>query len=124
VLKRAIGGNVLNYGYCIYPRTFDPAYHPEAGPISKWIGENLDDVHQRLGSNLDGEGPGILRKIPQSALDELKAIFDSTGATERFEKIESYSKEKAEEMGLSDEAYFQQAATKNSQNHSVKKTKS
>jgi len=121
VLKRAIGGNVLNYGYCIYPRTFDPAYHPEAGPISKWIGENLVDAHQRLGSNLDGEGVGILRKIPQSALDELKAIFDVSGGTERFEKIESYSKQKAEEMGLSDEAYFQQVATKNNKNHSGNK---
>ena len=121
VLKRAIGGNVLNYGYCIYPRTFDTAYHPESGTVSKWVEENLDEVHKRLGSNLDGDGPGILRKIPQSALDELKAIFDVTGATKRFEKIESCSKQKAAEMGLSDEAYFQQIATKNSQNHSGKK---
>ena len=121
VLKRAIGGNVLDYGYCIYPRNFSHDYHPESGPVSKWIGDNLEDIHQRLGSNLDGEGAGILRKIPQSALDELKAIFDVTGGTERFEKIESYSKQKAEEMGLSDEAYFQQIATKNSQNHSCKR---
>ena len=120
VLKRAVGGNVLDYGYCIYPRTFDPDYHPEAGPVSKWLGENLEDAHQRLGSNLDGEGVGVLRRIPQSALDELKAIFDVTGGTERFEKIEHYSKEKATEMGLSDEEYFQQVATKNSQNHSGK----
>ena len=120
-LKRTVGSNVLNYGYCVYPRTFDPAYHPESGPISKWIDEHLEDVHKRLGSNLDGEGPGVLRKIPQSALDELKAIFDVTGGTERFEKIESYSKQKAEEMGLSDEAYFQQITTKNSKNHSGKR---
>jgi heterodisulfide reductase subunit C len=62
-----------------------------------------------------------LRKIPQSALDELKAIFDVTGGTERFDKIESYSKQKAAEMGLSDETYFEQVATKNSQNHSEKR---
>jgi heterodisulfide reductase subunit C len=120
VLKRAVGGNVLNYGYCIYPRTFDPAYHPESGPVTKWVDENLDDVHQRLGSNLDGEGVGILRKIPHSALEEIKAIFDHTGGTERFEKIEYYSKQKAAEMGLTDEEYFHQAAVKNSQNHSGK----
>ena len=121
VLKRALGSNILDYGYCIYPRTFASAYHPESGTISKWIEGHLDDVHQRLGSNLDGEGPGVLRKIPQEALDELKAIFDVTGGTERFEKIEHYSKQKAEDMGISDEDYFQQVATKNSQNHSDKK---
>jgi heterodisulfide reductase subunit C len=119
-LKRAVGENILNYGYCIHPHAFDPAYHPEAGPITKWIDENLEDVHQRLGSNLDGEGPGVLRKIPQSALDELKAIFDCTGGTERFEKIEYYSKQKAAEMGISDEEYFYQTTVKNSNNHSGK----
>jgi heterodisulfide reductase subunit C len=121
VLKRALGGNILNYGYCIYPRTFTTEYHPESGPISKWVEENMEDAYQRLGSNLDGDGPGILRKIPKSALDELQAIFDVSGGTERFDKIESFSKQKAEEMGLSDEAYFQQVATKNSQNHSGKR---
>ena len=121
VLKRALGSNILNYGYCIYPRTFASDYHPESGTVSKWVEGCLEDVHERLGSNLDGEGPGVLRKIPQEALDEIKAIFDVSGGTERFEKIEHYSKQKAEDMGLSDETYFQQVATKNSQNHSDKK---
>jgi heterodisulfide reductase subunit C len=120
-LKRSVGENILNFGYCIYPRTFDPFYHPESGTIGKWVETNLEEIHKRLGSNLDGEGPGVLRKIPQSALDELKAIFDVTGGTERFEIIEQCSKQKAAEMGLSDEDYFQQVTTKDNKNHSGKR---
>jgi len=66
----------------------------------------LDDVFERLGANLDGEGPGILRTIPHESLDEIRRIFDITGATERFEKIEQMSAKKAAEMGLEDNEYF------------------
>ena len=117
-LKRSIGENVLKYGYCIYPRVFDTKAHPEAGPISQWVGEHLDELHRRAGSNLDGEGPGILRKIPQESLDELQAIFDVSGASARFAQIEACSLEKAKEMGLTDAEYLQHIFTTNSQQHS------
>ncbi len=117
VLQRALCGNVLNYGYCIYPRTFLPADHPESGPIGEWISDNLDEVHRRVGSNLDGEGPGVLRKIPQSALDELKAIFDVTGASARMETVESASKKKAGEMGLDMDEYCRRTFTECSDKH-------
>ncbi|NTU95343.1 MAG: 4Fe-4S dicluster domain-containing protein [Bacteroidales bacterium] len=119
VLNRALCGNILNYGYCVYPRTFHYSDHPENGPVGKWIEDNLDAVHKRVGSNLDGEGPGILRKIPQSDLDELKRIFDVTGATERMEKIETISKKRAKELGLSDEEYCRQIFTINSEEHYI-----
>ena len=117
VLKRCIGEWILKYGYCVYPRELSFENHPEAGPVWKWETDNLDKVHERLGSNLDKPGPGVLRKIPQESLDELHRIFEETGATERYEKIEKFSKEKAGEMGLSDEEYFIKAYTFNNQRH-------
>ena len=117
-LKRSIGENVLKYGYCIYPRVFEAKVHPEAGPISRWVGEHLDEVHQRVGSNLDGEGPGILRKIPQESLDELQAIFDVSGASTRFQKIEACSLEKAKELGMTEEEYMAHIFSYNSGHHS------
>lgn len=99
-LKRAIGENILKYGYCIYARDLAPANHPEAGPVWEWEHKNVDAVFERLGGNLDGEGTGVLRKIPQESLDELKRIFEVTGGFERFDNIEKYSAEKAKEMGL------------------------
>lgn len=99
-LKRTIGQWILDYGYCLYPREIEPEAHPEQGPVWEWITANLKEVFARFDANYNEEGPGIFRKIPQDSLDELKKIFDITGATERFEKLEEYSKQKAGEMGI------------------------
>ncbi len=105
-LTKIMSENILNYGYCVYARTFKAADHPEAGPVWEWIEQNMDDVYQRNGANLDGEGPGALRRIPKEDLDELKKIFDETGATKRIETVNKYSLEKAKEMGLTPDEYF------------------
>ena len=64
-----------------------------------------EEVYGRLGANYQGKGPGVLRRIPQEDLDELKAIYDVSGGTERLEIVEKYSRAKAEEMGMSIEEY-------------------
>ena len=104
-LTKIMTGNILNYGYCVYPETFRMEDHPEAGPVWGWHTQHLRDNMERLGANYQGEGPGILRKIPQESLDELKAIFDVTGGTERIETVERYSREKADEMGMTMDEY-------------------
>jgi heterodisulfide reductase subunit C len=109
LLKRAIGETILNTGYCLYRRNVSYEAHPEAGPIWKWTSDNVDAIYKRLGANLDGEGTGVLRKIPQEDLDELKRIFEVTGGMKRFEKLEECSAKKAEEMGLSMDDYMTQA---------------
>ena len=116
-IHKALCGNILNYGYCIYPRTFSHKNHPESGPVHKWIEENLEAVHKRLGSNLDGEGPGVLRKIPQSDLDELQRIFDITGATKRLEFIEELSLQKAKELNMTEEEYINYTYTAVEKDH-------
>ena len=103
-LTKAMTGNILNYGYCIHPKTFKWEDHVESGPVWKWHTEHLEDSLARQGANYMGD-EGILRKIPQESLDELKAIFDVTGGTERIETVEKYSLRKAEEMGMTPEEY-------------------
>ncbi len=114
---KSLTSNILNYGYCIYPKTFTYAAHPEFGTVGEWLLNNLDDVHKRVGSNYDGEGPGILRRIPQADLDELKQIFDVTGATEQIEAVNRFSMAKAREMGLTEEEYFNKVFTTNEGDH-------
>ena len=70
-------------------------------------------MHQRLGSNLDGDGPGGLRKIPQESLDQLKNIFDVTGATELMNTVIEDAHLRAKEENLSDEEYFKKVYTEN-----------
>lgn len=105
ILCKDLCGNILDYGYCIYPRRFDYAGHPEAGPVWEWEENHLEDVFERLGGNLDGDGPGAMRKIPKADLDQLKDIFDATGATARMEKVQKAAEEKAAELGMSLEEF-------------------
>ena len=116
-LMHALQSNVLNYGYCVFPETFEYEKHPEYGMVGKWIKENQKEVYERLGAHLGQLGPGALRKIPQESLDELKAIFDITGATRWMEIVEEKSREKAAEMGLTMEEYEAQAFSRTSVCH-------
>lgn len=116
-LTKIMSENILNYGYCVYARTFKSEDHPEAGPVWEWIEQNMEDVYERNGANLDGEGPGALRKIPKEDLDELQKIFDITGATQRIETINKYSMEKAKELGMTPQEYFKHVFNDTEKNH-------
>lgn len=121
-IKRTVGESILNTGYCIFLDMVTPALHPEQGPNWEWVYENRAALLNRLGGNYKGDGPGILRKIPDETLDELKRIFEVTGGLKRYEKIEYYSKEKAEEMDLNldettDNEYFRHIFKANNGSH-------
>lgn len=116
-LTRIMTGNILKYGYCIHPETFKWEDHVESGPVWKWHTEHLEDSLARQGANYMGDGPGILRKIPQESLDELKAIFDVTGGTSRIEAVEEFSRQEAEKMGMSLEEYEKYTFEYNSGEH-------
>ena len=77
----------------------------------------MEDVYERNGANLDGDGPGALRKIPKEDLDELQKIFDITGATQRIETINKYSMEKAKELGMTPQEYFKHVFNDTEKNH-------
>jgi len=122
LLKRVIGHNILETGYCVHNKAVVPSMHPEQGPTWEWGYENMQSVFEKMGANLDGEGTGALRKIPQEALDELKAIFDVTGGTKRFDLIESFSKKAAQDEGLEfgeglDNEYVEKLISANNQHH-------
>jgi heterodisulfide reductase subunit C len=121
-VKRTVGQWILDFGYCLYLEGVGTDMHPEQGPIWDWKQKNWNQVFDRLGANYKGDGPGILRKIPKEALDEVRSIFEVTGGMERYNKIEEYSKKKSEEMNLEfgdgiDNEYFKHIYTYNNQKH-------
>lgn len=121
-MKRVVGGWILKYGYCLYLEGIGTDMYPEQGPVWDWLQKNWSEVMARLGANYQGDGPGILRKIPEEALDEIREIFKVTGGDERFEKIEHFSREKAKELNLEfgegiDNEYFSHIFSYNSNKH-------
>ena len=100
VLKRTVGHWILTYGYCLYLEGVGTSMHPEQGPVWDWIQDNWRELFKKMGANYQGEGPGILRRIPEDAMDEIREIFKVTGGMKRFENIEEFSKKKAAELNL------------------------
>lgn len=100
VLKRTVGHWILTYGYCLYLEGVGTSMHPEQGPVWDWIQDNWRELFKKMGANYHGDGPGILRRIPEDAMDEIRKIFKVTGGMKRFENIEEFSKKKAAELNL------------------------
>lgn len=122
VLKRTVGQWILDHGYCLYLEGVGTDLHPEQGPVWDWIQDNWSDLFKKMGANYKGDGPGILRKIPEDAMDELRKIFEVTGGMKRFKNIEEYSKKKAEELNMTldegiDNEYFRHIYKTNSGCH-------
>jgi heterodisulfide reductase subunit C len=105
-IKRTVGEHILKYGYCVYIDEVDTEMYPEQGPVWDWFKQNRQQVLERLGTSYQKDQSGTLRKIPEESLNDLKRIFDETGATQRFEKLEKLSSIKANEMGIDKDAYF------------------
>lgn len=121
-LKRVIGQNIINTGYCLKPNLVRPDIHLEQGPVWKWIYEHDHDVFERFGDNYCKVGVGAMRKIDDNSLDEIHKIFEVTGCNAFFDLIEQHSDEKATEMGYdgADEAYFNNIYTANNGTHQLK----
>ena len=99
-LKRTVGHWMITYGYCLYLEGVGTSMHPEQGPVWDWMQDNWRDVFKKMGANYQGDGPGILRRIPEEAMDEIREIFKITGGMKRFENIEKFSKKKAKELNM------------------------
>jgi len=97
-IKRTVGDHILQYGYCVYIDEVDLETYPEQGPVWKWLRENRESMLQRLNTSYNKDQAGTLRNTAKESLDDLKKIFDETGGTTRFEKIEKYSSAKAKEL--------------------------
>ncbi len=120
-LKRVIGTNILEYGYCVTPDIVKPEMHPEQGPVWEWIYEHRDDIYERTHSNYHQSGAGALRKVDDESLNELRQIFEITGGSAYMENIENHSIQKAQELGMDTENYFLHTYMDNNGTHSESK---
>jgi len=90
-IKRSVGQNILDTGYCVHPSRIDPDLHPEQGPVWEWMARNAGKVYGRFNDHFDQEGPGPLRRISEKSLEELDRIFEVTGCKRLWHAIETES---------------------------------
>ena len=101
-IKRTIGQNILDLGYCIHPTRIDPDKHPEQGPVWEWVYNNVKDVFSRFDAGYDTDKSGAMRRIDEESLNEIRKIFDTTGGTDFFNMIEDYSAAEAQKQGMAE----------------------
>jgi heterodisulfide reductase subunit C len=118
IIKNTIGGSILQRGYCVHPDILMPELHPEQGPIWKWYYDNISDVAPRFGAMYKCEGAGALHRVPDKDLDEIREIFEVTGAFVFYNNIECFSDEKRGKT--SQEDYLHEINTANNNAHSQK----
>jgi heterodisulfide reductase subunit C len=99
VVKRTVGDHILKYGYCVYIDEVQNEWYPEQGPVWEWLRENREQTLARFNTSYGKDQAGTLRNTAQESLDDLRRIFDETGGTARFKKIEEFSAKKAAEAG-------------------------
>lgn len=99
VVKRTVGDHILKYGYCVYIDEVHNEWYPEQGPVWEWLRDNREHTLARFNTSYRKDQAGTLRNTAQESLDDLKKIFDETGGTARFMKIEEFSAKKAAERG-------------------------
>jgi len=115
ILNKVIGGSILERGYCVHPDIVHPELHPEQGPIWKWYRDNIKEIAPKLGANYKGEGAGALRHIADKNLEEIKGIFEATGALDFQNNIDWFSNEKR--GATSEQAYLNEIYTVNNNTH-------
>lgn len=99
-IKRTVGDHILEYGYCVYIDEIDNEMYPEQGPVWEWLRKNRKEMLRRFTTSYGEDRAGTLRNTAGESLQDLKKIFDVTGGTARFEKIESFSSAEAKKAGL------------------------
>ena len=115
ILKNVIGGAILDLGYCVHPDIVVPELHPEQGPIWKWYRDNIKDIAPKLGANYKGEGAGALKHLTEKNLNEIREIFEATGAFDFHHKIDRFSNEKR--GVVPEEEYLNEIYTANNKTH-------
>ncbi len=119
-LKRAIGHNILERGYCVHPDIVSVEKHPEQGPVWEWYMEHIAEVSPRFGAKYHQRGAGAIREIAPENLKELHDIFEVTGGLEMYRTIEEKSEEYAKEHNLPfDDSYVEKIFTEDSGNHGL-----
>jgi len=114
-IRKIIAQSILELGYCVHPDIVHPEMHLEQGPIWKWYRDNIRDIAPKLGANYHGEGAGTLKMSSQADLEEIKKLFEATGAMEHFERIDHFSNIK--KGNQSEETYVNTVYTYNSGRH-------
>jgi heterodisulfide reductase subunit C len=87
--KRVFGENILKRGYTLLAENISPAHFPELGENWEYYYEHRAEMREWWGVPMDLENsPGSHRVIPEADMEELRSIYQATGALELMDAVE------------------------------------
>jgi heterodisulfide reductase subunit C1 len=89
IAKRVFGQNMLDRGYTLLAENITPEHFPELGENWEYYYEHMAEMREwwDVPMNLENS-PGSHRQIPETDLDEIRAIYKKTGAIKLMEAVE------------------------------------
>ncbi|MCX7697667.1 MAG: 4Fe-4S dicluster domain-containing protein [Bacteroidales bacterium] len=108
VIRKTIGESILQEGYCVYFDHVDLDRFPEQGPTWQWVRDHRNEILSKVGASYQQKTAGPMRKIREEDLQELKKIFEVTGASQLFQLIDDYSRNVMMEENKSEEEYIRE----------------
>ncbi|HLO47206.1 MAG TPA: 4Fe-4S dicluster domain-containing protein [Kamptonema sp.] len=122
--KRVFGENVLKRGYTLLAENISPAHFPELGENWEYYYEHREELRAWWDVPMDLENsPGSHRVIPEKDMEELRAIYQATGAMELMDAVEKGMEKK---LGSKEEVekYWQNwLETGDSRNYEIEENK-
>lgn len=90
IAKRVFGENLLKRGYTLLAENITPEHFPELGDNWDYLFAHREEMRAWWDVPMDLEDqPGSHRVIPEKDMEELRAIYRHTGATDLMEAIET-----------------------------------
>jgi heterodisulfide reductase subunit C1 len=87
--KRVFGENLLKRGYTLLAENITPAHFPELGENWEYYYEHMAEMREwwDVPMNLENSA-GSHRVIPEQDMEEVRAIYQATGAVELMDAVE------------------------------------
>ncbi len=89
IAKRLFGENVLKRGYTLLAENIAPSHFPELGENWEYYYEHMQQMREWWGVPMNLENSaGSHRVIPEADMEEVRAIYHSTGAVSLMDAVE------------------------------------
>jgi heterodisulfide reductase subunit C1 len=122
--KRVFGENVLKRGYTLLAENITPAHFPELGENWEYYYEHMAEMREwwDVPMNLENS-PGSHRVIPEKDMEELRAIYQVTGAIELMDAVEKGMEKKLGSKEAVEKYWENWVETADSRNYELKDNK-
>ena len=121
IAKRVFGENILKRGYTLLAENITPAHFPELGENWEYYYAHMRQMREWWGVPMDLENSaGSHRRIPEADMEEVRAIYQTTGAVSLMDAVEKGMEKKLGSKAEVEKYWQTWLETGDSRNYEIK----